>query len=103
AGGSAVVAMGVSEALMTTAAGIVVAVIATIFFNIFVRRIRTRTVELEDAREEFFNLLNASKQPRSFSNESTAQSKTVAETVDSTVEACAKVSEEVEEPVTSGV
>jgi len=54
AGGSAVVAMGVSEALLTTAAGIVVAVIATVFFNLFVRRIRTRIIELEDVREEFF-------------------------------------------------
>jgi biopolymer transport protein ExbB len=58
-GGSSVVAMGVSEALMTTAAGIVVAVIATCFFNLFVRRIRTRTVELEDAREEFFAIVSA--------------------------------------------
>lgn len=55
-GGSSVVAMGVSEALMTTAAGIVVAVIATVFFNAFVRKIRTRVVELEDAREEYFTL-----------------------------------------------
>jgi biopolymer transport protein ExbB len=55
-GGGAVVAMGVSEALMTTAAGIVVAVIATVAFNIFVRRIRTRTAQLEDAREAFFSL-----------------------------------------------
>jgi len=58
-GGSSVVAMGVSEALMTTAAGIVVAVIATVFFNLFVRRIRTRTVELEDAREEFFSIVSS--------------------------------------------
>jgi len=57
AGGSAVVAMGVSEALLTTAAGIVVAVIATIAFNLFVRRIRTRVIELEDVREEFFSVL----------------------------------------------
>jgi biopolymer transport protein ExbB len=56
AGGSAVVAMGVSEALLTTAAGIVVAVIATVCFNLYVRRIRTRIVELEDVREEFFSL-----------------------------------------------
>ncbi len=56
-GGSQVVAMGVAEALMTTAAGIVVAVIATVFFNVFVRRIRTRTVDLEDAREELLVLL----------------------------------------------
>ncbi len=57
AGGSAVVAMGVSEALLTTAAGIVVAVIATVCFNIYVRRIRTRIIELEDVREEFFNIV----------------------------------------------
>jgi biopolymer transport protein ExbB len=101
AGGSAVVAMGVSEALMTTAAGIVVAVIATVFFNIFVRRIRTRTVELEDAREEFFSLLNESRrQARGFSIESSSQQKTVSETVKSTIEACSEVTEE---PVTSGV
>jgi biopolymer transport protein ExbB len=55
-GGSSVVAMGVSEALMTTAAGIVVAVIATVFFNTFVRQIRCRVVDMEDAREEFFIL-----------------------------------------------
>ena len=55
-GGGAVVAMGVSEALMTTAAGIVVAVIATVAFNVFVRKIRTRTAHLEDAREAFFTL-----------------------------------------------
>jgi len=57
-GGGAVVAMGVSEALMTTAAGIIVAVIATVAFNFFVRRIRTRTAHLEDARESFFTLWN---------------------------------------------
>jgi len=57
AGGSAVVAMGVSEALLTTAAGIVVAVIATVAFNLYVRRIRTRIIELEDVREEFFSIL----------------------------------------------
>lgn len=57
-GGTQVVAMGVAEALMTTAAGIIVAVIATVCFNLFVRRIRTRVVDLEDAREEFFAILS---------------------------------------------
>jgi len=57
-GGGAVVAMGVSEALLTTAAGIIVAVIATVFFNMFVRRIRTRTAQLEDARETWFSLIS---------------------------------------------
>ncbi|PID80766.1 flagellar motor protein MotA [bacterium DOLZORAL124_64_63] len=55
-GGGAVVAMGVSEALLTTAAGIVVAVIATVAFNFFVRQIRKRTAQLEDAREAYFTL-----------------------------------------------
>ena len=63
-GGGAVVAMGVSEALMTTAAGIVVAVIATVFFNFFVRRIRTRTAHLEDARESFFSIWGQAQQKR---------------------------------------
>jgi biopolymer transport protein ExbB/TolQ len=57
AGGSAVVAMGVGEALLTTAAGIIVAVTASICFNFCVRRIRTRVIELEDVREEFFSVL----------------------------------------------
>jgi biopolymer transport protein ExbB len=63
-GGGAVVAMGVSEALMTTAAGIIVAVIATVFFNFFVRRIRTRTAHLEDARESFFSIWGQMQQKR---------------------------------------
>ena len=57
-GGGAVVAMGVSEALLTTAAGIVVAVVATVFFNIFVRRIRARVAQLEDARETWLALVS---------------------------------------------
>ena len=56
-GGGAVVAMGVSEALLTTAAGIVVAVVATVFFNVFVRRIRARVAQLEDCRESWFGLV----------------------------------------------
>jgi biopolymer transport protein ExbB len=55
-GGGAVVAMGVSEALLTTAAGIIVAVIATVFFNVFTRRIRSRVAQLEDAREHWLTL-----------------------------------------------
>ncbi len=53
-GGSSVIAMGVSEALLTTAAGIVVAVIATVFFNMFTRKIRVRITEAEDARTSFW-------------------------------------------------
>jgi biopolymer transport protein ExbB/TolQ len=62
-GGSSVVAMGVSEALITTAAGIVIAVIATVFFNAFVRMIRTRIVEMEDARAELFAALSEVEEP----------------------------------------
>jgi biopolymer transport protein ExbB len=68
-GGGAVVAMGVSEALLTTAAGIVVAVIATVFYNFFVRQIRTRTAKLEDAREEYFAIWSQIQQrPRVAAN-----------------------------------
>lgn len=74
-GGSAVVAMGVAEALMTTAAGIIVAVIATVFYNIFVRMIRSRIAKLEDAREEFFvQLAGANLQSSRSASSSYAQS-----------------------------
>jgi biopolymer transport protein ExbB len=63
-GGGAVVAMGVSEALLTTAAGIIVAVIATVFFNVFVRRIRSRVAQLEDARESWFSLAHQYQRQR---------------------------------------
>ena len=72
-GGGAVVAMGVSEALLTTAAGIIVAVIATVFFNFFVRRIRSRVVQLEDARETWFSLMHQfNRQRRSTASPTTA-------------------------------
>ncbi len=95
AGGSAVVAMGVSEALLTTAAGIVVAVIATICFNLYVRRIRTRVIELEDVREEFFNIVRVMAASRS----KTAAPKTPGQSVDTIYEAA---SEATQEPVTAG-
>lgn len=47
-GGSSVIAMGVSEALLTTAVGIVIAVIATVFYNAFIRRVRVRAVQMEE-------------------------------------------------------
>ena len=78
-GGGAVVAMGVSEALMTTAAGIIVAVIATVAFNIFVRRIRTRTAHLEDAREGFFSLWGQVQRKRQQAGSRPAQSASYAQ------------------------
>lgn len=47
-GGSSVIAMGVSEALLTTAVGIVIAVIATVCYNGFIRRVRVRSVQMEE-------------------------------------------------------
>jgi len=75
-GGGSVVAMGVSEALMTTAAGIIVAVIATVFFNIFVRKIRTRTAQLEDAREAFFTMWSQMRKKTQRSPQSARQQST---------------------------
>lgn len=94
AGGSAVVAMGVSEALLTTAAGIVVAVIATVCFNIYVRRIRTRVIELEDVREEFFNIVR----PVVGKRQQSAAPKTPGQKVEKIYEAA---SEATQEPVTA--
>ena len=56
-GGSAVVAMGVAEALLTTAAGIIIAVISTIFYNYFMRRLRVMDVETEDVRVNIYRML----------------------------------------------
>ncbi|MCK4417994.1 MAG: MotA/TolQ/ExbB proton channel family protein [Candidatus Latescibacteria bacterium] len=56
-GGSAVVAMGVAEALLTTAAGIIIAVVSTIFYNYFMRRIRVMDVETEDMRVNLWPML----------------------------------------------
>jgi biopolymer transport protein ExbB len=94
AGGSAVVAMGVSEALLTTAAGIVVAVIATVSFNLFVRRIRTRIIELEDVREEFFNILRQTSGKKARPASKAGVEHTADSLVDAAVETAA-------EPVTS--
>jgi len=58
-GGSSVIAMGVSEALLTTAAGIVIAVIATVFYNVFTRTIRVRATDAEDARNDFWKYVSS--------------------------------------------
>lgn len=90
-GGGAVVAMGVSEALMTTAAGIVVAVIATVAFNFFVRRIRTRTAHLEDAREAFFSLWGTVQRKRQATASRQAQPNQVQQQVAQDVDALCEV------------
>lgn len=56
-GGSAAVMTGISEALVATAAGIIVAVEAVIFFNFFQSRLARMSVELKLIAEEFVELL----------------------------------------------
>lgn len=56
-GGSAAVMAGISEALVATAAGIIVAVEAVIFYNFFQSRLAKLSVELKLISEEFVELL----------------------------------------------
>ncbi len=56
-GGTSVIATGVSEALLTTAVGILVAVIATVCHDLCMRRVRVRSVAMDGFREELITLL----------------------------------------------
>jgi biopolymer transport protein ExbB len=56
-GGSAAVMAGISEALIATAAGILVAVEAVVFYNYFQARLARVSVELQLLAEEFVELL----------------------------------------------
>lgn len=56
-GGSAAVMTGISEALVATAAGIIVAVEAVVLFNMFQARLSRLNVELKLIAEEFVELL----------------------------------------------
>ena len=53
----AVVAPGISEALVATAAGLAVAIPAVIFFNYFMNRIRVLESELESFSADFINII----------------------------------------------
>ena len=53
----AVVAPGISEALVATAAGLAVAIPAVIFFNYFMNRIRVLESELESFSADFLNII----------------------------------------------
>jgi biopolymer transport protein ExbB len=57
----AVVAAGVSEALITTAAGLFVAVLSVIFFNYFKTRAKTFLQEMAEAAEELADMLHFRK------------------------------------------
>ncbi len=56
-GGSSAVMAGISEALIATAIGIVVAVIAVVLFNIFQARLSRLSVEFKLIAEEFVELI----------------------------------------------
>ena len=56
-GGFAVVAEGISEALVTTAGGIVAAVVAVVLYNYFQSRVQRMLVELKLVADEFMEVL----------------------------------------------
>ncbi len=58
-GGPAVVAKGISEALVATAAGLIVAIPAVIVYNYFMRRVKAISVEMEVASTRLMVLLGA--------------------------------------------
>jgi biopolymer transport protein TolQ len=53
----AVVAPGISEALIATAAGLAAAIPAVIFYNYFLNRIRSMTVEMDNFSSEVLNIV----------------------------------------------
>jgi len=59
AGGPAVVAKGIAEALVATAAGMVVAIPAVILYNYFMRKVKTVSVEMEICSARFLVMLGA--------------------------------------------
>ena len=59
--GFAVVSSGISEALIATAAGIIVAVIAVIFYNFFLTKINNISTEFQHDLEDTFERLNLAK------------------------------------------
>ena len=53
----AVVAPGISEALIATAAGLAAAIPAVIFYNYYTNQVRTMTVETDSFSSEFLNII----------------------------------------------
>ncbi|MDO8785682.1 MAG: protein TolQ [Syntrophales bacterium] len=53
----AIVAPGISEALIATAAGLAVAIPAVIFYNYYLNRVKTMTVEMESFSSELLNII----------------------------------------------
>ena len=59
AGGPAVVAKGIAEALVATAGGLAVAIPAVIVYNYFMRKVKDRSVEMEVVSARLLVLLGA--------------------------------------------
>jgi biopolymer transport protein TolQ len=53
----AVVAPGISEALIATAAGLAAAIPAVIFYNFYLNRIKTMTIEMNNFVSELLNII----------------------------------------------
>ena len=53
----AVVAPGISEALIATAAGLAAAIPAVIFYNYYLQRIKAMTAEMDNFSGEFLNII----------------------------------------------
>lgn len=75
-GGSVAVMTGISEALIVTAAGILVAVQAVVFYNIFQSQLTRIQTELKLIAEEFYELLTEKRAPASPSSTVAAESAT---------------------------
>jgi biopolymer transport protein TolQ len=56
----AVVAPGISEALITTATGIAAAIPAVVAYNHFINKIRRQAVEMENFTQDFLNIIQRS-------------------------------------------
>ena len=57
-GGPTVVAAGIAEALVATAAGLAVAIPCVMFFNAFMRKVKNISVEMESAAKKFLIILS---------------------------------------------
>ena len=53
----AIVAPGISEALIATAAGLAAAIPAVIFYNYYINRIKTMTQEMDNFSSELLNII----------------------------------------------
>lgn len=62
-GGPTVVAAGIAEALVATAAGLAVAIPCVMVFNYYMRKVKTMNVEMEAVQKRFLTILHAKNEP----------------------------------------